>query len=618
MVKVKVTLMSASEPEIRRITLENDSDFSEFETRVSALFVESSGTFKFHWKDDENDLVVISTDEEFQEATKTIGDETLRIFIQRLKDCSNILAGRKVEFDNNPDVLKTEMTAEEFRPRRWERRYGLGRFGRGQRSLSPAPFMRRRRCQREVSEQQPSERRMWKRMHRENVDGFDKPWKNIHGHRSGCGYGRQQKRALRCNDGDHHQIPNDVCPENVGHRWSRDEKGSRRNHRRFARYLRQTLDSELMTYENCRSRVRNRENRWMKSCRRAKSAPTTRFYGRNRAGCGKILHGEGRRCRRSASVPPQERGRKPETLGMPVGKRSCRRHRHQMGKIVLKMTIKGMRQHDCESNAGLERKCFGRRCKSYRRRAMMIKEQNDDTSTIHQKYDREPEISELVETMTIDDSKSEEQKERDVCEKRERKRACKYRKSDEEDDVTDENTNSEKEKKKCRRRHRRKDESDGATGLQEDSTEGQEDTGGNGDPLEGKSQGRRRAKECQRSMRDETTARCKKNGDEHDFGILTLTVGMNGDLKIKPWKLARKLGRFLNQYSTGCQEDEPLGIRRGHEEFKQYRGRDSERQYRRMLRRQGRRREKARDWHPEYPSNHWSGIGAPGLKNAST
>jgi hypothetical protein len=50
MVKVKVTLMSAGEPEIRRLTLENDPDFSEFETRVLTLFGGIGGTFKFYWK----------------------------------------------------------------------------------------------------------------------------------------------------------------------------------------------------------------------------------------------------------------------------------------------------------------------------------------------------------------------------------------------------------------------------------------------------------------------------------------------------------------------------------------------------------------------------------------
>jgi hypothetical protein len=35
--------------------------------------------------DEENDLIAISTDEEFQEAKKSISDDTLRIFIQRLE-----------------------------------------------------------------------------------------------------------------------------------------------------------------------------------------------------------------------------------------------------------------------------------------------------------------------------------------------------------------------------------------------------------------------------------------------------------------------------------------------------------------------------------------------------
>jgi hypothetical protein len=268
-----------------------------------------------------------------------------------------------------------------------------------------------------------------------------------------------------------------------------------------------------------------------------------------------------------------------------------------MGKLVLKMKIKGMRQHDCESSEGFERKCLKRRCKSYRRKAMMTGDRNDVTSATYQKDDREPEISELVETMTIDDIKIDDGEERDILERRERKRACKHRKSDDKDDVTDENTNSEKTKKKClRRRKGEDDKADGATGPQDESAQGHEDAEGNGSPLEGKFR-----------------RRCKAR--EQDFGILTLSVGMNGDLKIKPRKLARKLYRLFNQYSTDFQEDMPYGVRQGYEEFKGCRGRDSERQFRRMLRRQERRREKARDLDPDCPPRScWGGVRAPRLR----
>lgn len=89
------------------------------------------------------------------------------------------------------------------------------------------------------------------------------------------------------------------------------------------------------------------------------------------------------------------------------------------------------------------------------------------------------------------------------------------------------------------------------------------------------------ARECHHSVHDESVASCKKNGDEkHDFTILNLTVGINGDVKIKPQKLVRTLCRFFNQYDTDCQENVTNGRWHGNEEFKGYRGCDSERQHR--------------------------------------
>ena len=48
--KVKVTLMSAVEPEIRRATLENNPDFVNFKKTALELFGEIGTEFLFLWK----------------------------------------------------------------------------------------------------------------------------------------------------------------------------------------------------------------------------------------------------------------------------------------------------------------------------------------------------------------------------------------------------------------------------------------------------------------------------------------------------------------------------------------------------------------------------------------
>ena len=48
--KVKVTLMSAVEPEIRRATLENNPDFINFKQKALQLFGAIDTEFLFQWK----------------------------------------------------------------------------------------------------------------------------------------------------------------------------------------------------------------------------------------------------------------------------------------------------------------------------------------------------------------------------------------------------------------------------------------------------------------------------------------------------------------------------------------------------------------------------------------
>lgn len=50
MMKVKVTLLSAVEPEMRRMSVGDNPDFDEFKKKVSELFNETDTELLFQWK----------------------------------------------------------------------------------------------------------------------------------------------------------------------------------------------------------------------------------------------------------------------------------------------------------------------------------------------------------------------------------------------------------------------------------------------------------------------------------------------------------------------------------------------------------------------------------------
>ncbi|XP_061162423.1 uncharacterized protein LOC133171651 [Saccostrea echinata] len=361
MIKVKVTLMSAEEPEIRRMTLENQPDFAEFERKVSELFGKTTGTYTLYWKDDESDLITMSSDEEFREATKSANEETLRIFLQRIEDHS-----RKEGTDHRGDNEMDNLTSDEFCPLRWQRRRRHWKsFDNGQ---SPVSFPRLRKQL--MNDHPPSEKRTRRYLRRkvENREKFDHPGDNNHGYR--CG--RRQQWSLTCQDGDQIPVSSRTCPKMTGgwYRWNRD-RWSLRHDQRPVRHF-----GASVVNENCHSR-RDRENvrgycREKKSCRRARSAPPTRLYGKNLREFSLMMHGKGKRCRRSASVAVCRREKDDEMLAS----KRCRPGRNRNRKSFLRFKVNGLPIHVCESSTdsagGKEKKCLGRRCKSYRRRATML------------------------------------------------------------------------------------------------------------------------------------------------------------------------------------------------------------------------------------------------------
>ncbi|XP_062610056.1 uncharacterized protein LOC134271859 [Saccostrea cucullata] len=605
MLKVKVTLMSAKESEIRRTTLENDPDFAELERKVSELFGETTGSFTFHWKDDEGDLITMSSSEEFQEVMKGAAKETLRIFLRRIEDQSKSEGGMEFN-DDNPGNEQDTLTPEEYGTRSWgsRRRYWRG-LGQGQ---GPLPLRRFRKAeQHPENDQSLSERRMRRFMRRkfETRERFDQPRGSIDRFRSRCGSRRNA-------------MPSEDCLEKTGSfcRWN-GNYWRRRCNQHSVRHLKERLDDAYMARGSCRSRRRNRECcPRRRCCKRANSAPTTRRFGRNLNDFGMMMRGK--RCRRSTSVPVCRQEKDDEIQVSPI----CRQSRFQNAKIWLKIKEDGSPTHVCESftdsASGEEKRCHRRRCKSYRRRAAMLgnetsKKVNDSASK--NKHDEEPGISELVETMTIEEDKegteesdagtktTEEGKEgteeRDTGTGVSRRRNCRYRRHRGEDDETDENNQSEETKKRkyhCKHRCGRKKHSGEAQETPAKNWEMNEE-----DEMEAKRQRKCKIKVNHQSMDRDGSTKCR-NTKEHGVRILTLKVRMN-DEGMRPRKLARKLVRILNQYSADCQENRPWGRRCGREFRGRPRGNDFERQIRRRLRRQRCRQGRVRFLSPEFPGN---------------
>ncbi|XP_061162425.1 uncharacterized protein LOC133171658 [Saccostrea echinata] len=603
--KVKITLLSAEEPEIRRMTLENHPDFAEFERKVSELFGKTTGTFTFHWKDDEGDIITMSSDEEFQEAMKSATEETLRINLRRIEDHSKLEEGMK--FDYNPSDEKDKMIPEELGPRRWERRRRHWR-GLGQ-GHCPLPFRRFRQTEQQLRNDQPLSEKKMRRCMRRKIEGrerFDRPGSSIDQYRAGCG--RHREKGSQFQEGDQNPMSSEACREKPGTwcHWN-GNNWRRRCNLRSARHFRKRLDEAYMAHVSCRSRRRNREIfkefcQGRKCCRRANSAPPTRLYERNLYESEMIMRGKGKRCRRSTSVPVCSREIGDETLASS----RCRRRRYRNGKLWLKFKVNRFPNPFTDSASGEEKGHLRRRCKSYRRRAAMLA--NEESRNANRSATQEPEISELVETMTIEDGEEntkESEARASISNNCERKRKCRHRRHCDKDGGRDENKQSgetNKRKYHCKRRcgHKRHLTESHETFEKNQENAEQED------PVEAKRQRKCRIKashRCREMERDDAT-RCRNSRTkEHGKGVLTLKVRVNDDMKMRPQKLARKLYRILNQYSTDCQENEPRGRRYRQESLGIPRDHDFERQLRRMLRRQGCRRERARFLSPEFPSN---------------
>lgn len=547
MLKVKVTLMSAVEPEMRRMSLGDNPDFDEFKKKVSELFNETDTELLFQWKDSEDDMITMSSEEEFQEALKNISDGLLRIFIKRMNaDCTNGLKEGNVDHENS--YFRMNMDSDtDVRPRVWERRLGRGKgCGIGWRSFDASPA-RRRGC---------SERREWRRMRRalKFSERFDKP-------KHGCR--RFQRRdAIKHEDRRNWMSSDDVFPEGgmEEYRWTDRSVGCRK-----IRRCQRSLD---MSTDGCRqSRMRKRENmyemaRGIKHCRRANSAPPARFYDENVTRCGRRMRKgfeQARRCR-SASLPPRER-----SSAFSAG--SCRRQRFGYPKrtFLIKLKVKNVQNRgygsDDESGCNRERKCLGRRCKSYRRRAMMeaekVKENVDAPVTPEE--DMEPRMNTLsLNDDGLDDDMQKDQQ--DGTGKRERR--CKRRKHTYQEDGEEENERPERRRGNCHRKCRNKYERNG------DGSQPQENTSKEKNEIEcsdqERSERRRQMREYRRALREKSGAECSHTsgkGDRSYHKYVTLKVNM--DRNMRPKKLARKLFKIFKQ-ETDMDGETPNDEERNH------------------------------------------------------
>lgn len=529
MMKVKVTLMSAVEPEMRRMSFGDNPDFGDLKKKVSELFNETDTEMLFQWKDSEDDMITMSSEEEFQEALKNISDGLLRIFIKRVNDCTNGLKGGNADHENSDFRMNMDNDID-VRPRVWERRLGRGKgCGLGWRSFDASPA-RRRGCY---------ERKEWRRMRRalKFTEGFDKPEHGCRRFRRRDARKHEDRRDLMRSD--------DVIPEGGMEecRWT-DRSAGCRKIRRCQRPL-------GMSTDGCRrSRMRKRETmyemaRGMNRCRRANSAPPARFHDENHTRCGRRMRGRFERTRRcrSASLPPLER-----SSAFPAG--SCRRRFGCPKRFLIKLKVKNVKKRGCtsddESGCNREKKCLGRRCKSYRRRAMMeadkVKENVD--APITPEEDMEP----RMETLSLNDDRSDEDMQKDQQDGMGKKeRRCKRRKHTYQEDGEDENDRPERRRGKCHRNCRNKYEMNGDVSQPQENTQ-EEDNNEAEYSDQNRRERRRQIREYRRALQEQSSVECSHRSGKGDRGYhkyVTLKVNMDGNMR--PKKLARKLYKIFNQ-----------------------------------------------------------------------
>ena len=379
------------------------------------------------------------------------------------------------------------------------------------------------------------------------------------------------------------QKPKHGCQSWRGRRWESSEdypreQGHERHWSRNTRgRIRRCPSPHFRRNDGCRFRMRKRElkSQSLYCNRRAGSAPPLRNCNSRYARCKRRLHGLERRveCRRSASLPALGRSQ-------PCFLEKCtlKLHGHPKRKILLRFENVPTHRHRSEDGLSNGKEgCLGRRCKSYRRRAMMRANHDSDmtnTSVLPGEIS-EPEISELVKTINLEDDKNEEEMQRCLDDGNEgRKGRCRHRNQDNNTDQGEEGC-SEKTTRKCRRKYRAQSDSlgDNATEYPPSPTVGREEEIENESSLEEKRERRRRRKEYRRAMREEGAfggGYSDDNSERRCWRSLTIKVGMDG--KVKPRRLARKLCKFLNKNEidlNGYQPDENLktmwgkGYRRG-------------------------------------------------------
>lgn len=533
--KVKVTLMSAEEPEMRRLSLLDNYDFVEFKKKVSELFNKTDTELLFHWKDSEDDMITMSSEEEFQEALKSVSDGLLRVFLKKVNDCINGFKEGNADHENSDFRMNMDSDTD-VRPSVWGRR--LGRRGKGcglgWRSFDASPARRWGRHQPACSE-----KRGWRRMRRalKLSEGLDKP-------KHGCQ--RFRRREARQHGDRCDWMSSNVFPEGGVDEYCRTDRSTGcRMTRRWQRPLSATTGG-------CRwSRMRKRENihqmtKNRKRCRRANSAPPARFHAddERHSRRGRRLYGRSgqtRRCR-SASLPP--RGRSSEYSA------GCCRRRfgHPKRTFLIKLKVKNAQFRGCssddESGNTRERRCLGRRCKSYRRRAMMeadkLKENVDASVT------PEEDMGPRMETLSLNDDADIQKDQQEGTGKRERR--CRRRKHGyQEVEDEEENDRPERRRGKCHRKCRDKNERNEDL-LHPQEIAPEEENNKNECSNDERGERRRRMKEYRRALREQNGVECchtngKRGRVYHKYA--TLKVCMDGNLR--PKKLARKLYKMFNQ-----------------------------------------------------------------------
>lgn len=168
--------------------------------------------------------------------------------------------------------------------------------------------------------------------------------------------------------------------------------------------------------------------------------------------------------------------------------------------------------------------------------------ENVDAPITHEE-DMEP----RMETLSLNDDRSDEDMQKDQQDGMGKKERCKRRKHTYQEDGEDENDRPERRRGKCHRNCRNKYEMNGDVSQPQENTQ-EEDNNEAEYSDQNRRERRRQIREYRRALQEQSSVECSHRSGKGDRGYhkyVTLKVNMDGNMR--PKKLARKLYKIFNQ-----------------------------------------------------------------------